>query len=601
MKVLKIIFIALALLITAIIIIALILIKSFDVNRYKAQIIAAADKALNRQLNFSRANLDVSFTKGITLKIRDITVSDDPDFSKDKFLKVKDILVTLDLLKYFSIKEVNIPALLIDAPWLKIIRKKDGSINVATIAQASSIQTNPGLGVAVLPAIMINSLKSGNGRVSFIDNSFEPPLNLEINDLSIQFDKISLSEPFPFLVEASVLSSKKNIRIDGLAQINLKSNEVIITNLKGSTELSNILLDRIPVIFPLASGVVLPESLKGQMELKVDKVSAGAKGLSDFMAHILLPNAILKFNELGSLLTVSKMEMRVTPKDIFLDKALLSIGTGLVDVSAGLSDYLGKQKYNFLGYLTNLKIEEIVDTDKMPAQAEGEISGKVKAWGAGFTPQDIQSNLSAELDLSVSKGKLKGINVLRAVLDKISIIPGLSQKIEEGLPERFKQKLVQKDTLISDTRFIIGIENGKIMLKETTIGADEFLFKGQGESDFNGAFRLEGQFLISAELSSSMVAQVSQLQYLLNDAGQIYLPLKISGAAKELQFILDTDYIARKLLAEQGKKQLFNILDKVFGVSQPEISIENTTTQNETVIKPSAQESIGGILRGILR
>jgi len=605
MKILKILLVSFVSLILVLVLAAVIFVKTFDVNRFKPQIKSLASSALKRRVDFARANLGISLRQGISLKITNLVIGENPAFQKGDFLTVKDISLGVDLLGYILRKKIGISSILIDSPRVTIIRQKDGSLNVASLGKAAeeekdSQKSGQVLAPLALPAIFISSLKGGNGSMTFIDHSFEPALTLEISDLNFSVSKISLSEPFPFIVEAAVLSAKKNIRLEGKAQIDLKTTEVTIFELRGATELSEMLLEKIPVAFPMTKGAVLPASLKGKVEVVLKRMTLGPKGLTALTADGSLTNGELQFKEIASPIKDIGMNAKIREDKIILEEISAAIGAGRINGSGLIEDYLARQDFSMSADIENLKIEELIAQDKSPVKAEGVASGKIRFKGQGFSPQALTSALSGGADITVRKAKLKNINVLRTVLDKISVIPGLAQKIEANLSERFKQKLTQKDTLLSDIKLPITLENGRLVVKDTLLGADEFLFKGSGDAGFDGAYSLEGSFLIPQELSVAMVAQVSELQYLLNEDRQIFIPLKISGKAGQLKLNVDAEYIAQRLLVNQAKQQLFKALDKALGTKEPDATKQNALPADSGK-KSTVEEAVGSILGDIFK
>lgn len=570
MKILKIIFISIIVLAIALTAGAIIFIKTFDVNRLKPQIIGTVSKALNRQVDFEKAELAISLRQGISLKINNLNITDDPAFGKDSFLTVQEASLGVDVLKALFQRKINISNVIIESPRISIIRKKDGSINTQSIARKTSGEKKEAISVKTsaplaIPALLISSLEVKNGKVIFIDNFFEPALQLEVSDLSIAVTRFSLNERFPFLVEAAILSSKKNIKIEGKAQIDLKINEVTISELKAATDLSQLLVEKIPVTFPMLKGAILPVSLNGILDIGVQKLTAGLKGLSAFTTDVSLTNGKMQLKELAVPVRDIVMTAKITDKNITVEKISANIGQGAIQAQGTIKDYLTKQSYAIDASLDNLSLQEIVSQDKMPVKTEGIAATKIKIKGEGFAPEALKANLSGAIDLSVVKAKLKDINVLRTVLDKISFIPGLSEKITDKLPDKFKDRLGQKDTSLKDIKLPVSIENGRFIVSDATLGAEEFMFKGKGYAGFDGVYSLEGSFLIPAELSLAMVSSVEQLQYLLDSDEQIYIPLKISGNAATLKFTVDGEYIAKKMFMEQGTQQLFKVINKALG------------------------------------
>jgi uncharacterized protein involved in outer membrane biogenesis len=606
MKILKILFISFVILILVLVLVVIIFVKTFDVNRFKPQIKSLASKALNRQVDFDRINPNISLRQGISLKIHNLVIADDPVFGRGEFVAIKDISLAVDVLGYIFQRKVNVANVLINSARVRLIRQKDGTLNVQSLTKFPDLrershESMPAAAPLAIPAFLISSLKGSNSSVEFIDQSFQPPLRLEISDLDFSMNKISLNEPFVFVIEAAVLSAKKNIKIAGKAQLNLKTKEVRICELRLKTELSCILLERIPVVFPMTKGALLPVNLKGKVQVVVNEMTVGAKGVLPLMADGLLTHGELQFKEIVSPIKDIEMNIKIRENKILLEEISAAIGEGRINGSGLIEDYLARQDFSVSADIENIKIEEFIAHDKSVVKAEGVVSGKMRFKGQGFSLQSLRSTLSGGADIVVKKAKLENINVLRRVLDKISVIPGLAQKIEANLSERFKQKLTQKDTLLSDIKLPITVEDGRLVAKDALLGADEFLFKGQGQVGFDGIYGLEGSFLIPPELSASIVSAVPELQYLLNDENQIYIPLKISGrVAEQLKFNVDAEYIAQRLLLNQAKQQIFKALDKALGTKEAETTEQNAP-QEGSKNKSATQEAIGSILSDIFR
>jgi AsmA protein len=607
MKIIKITIIAIAGLFLVLTVAAVIFIKTFDVNRYKQQITAEATRAMSRGVDFRKADLGISLTKGVSLKISDLTVAEDPEFGKDNFFSVKEISLGVDALGYIFGKKVEISSIVINSPQVTIIRKKDGSINVQTIAKPAQaakdlVKSSPATAAAAIPAIMISAIKNLNGTVNFIDYSFDPPIRLEVKEVNAALSKVSLTQAFPFTVSAAVLSDKTNISIEGKAQFDLKTNQVTVSELKGISELARILMARIPIELPMTKGAVLPNSLKGSLNFNLNKIIAGPEGLKTLEGGVVLNNGSLQFKELASAVENIEASAKITEKNIVLDKASAGINEGLITASGSLEDYQALQKYSASVDIKDLELQGLLSQDKSPVKVEGIASGKIKIKGSGFSPDALKTSLSGNAEISVVKARLKDLNILRTVLDKISLLPGLAQRIEAGLPEKYKQKLIQKDTVLSDIKLPLVIESGKLLIKDLSIGADEFLFKGSAQADLSGTYSLEGSFMIPQDLSASMVSQVSELQYLLDENKQIFIPLKISGKTAEIRFNLDSQYIAQKLVQNQLKQQIFKALDRSSGSQDPGASStdqENPAAGQSSEKKATTEETVGNLLRGI--
>jgi len=609
MKKLKIFLIVSAYLILVLIIAAAVFLITFDVNRFKTQIISQANAALGRGVDFEKAKLAFSLKQGLSLKIVNLRIAEDPAFGQEDFLLVKEASFAIDALGFIFKKKVDISGILIDSPRIRLIRAKDGSLNVQSLVKAEKKdklagKTTTVSSPAALPALLISSLRMTDGTLVYVDRMPSPALSLEINQIGLEANKISLSAPFSIVCEAAVLSNQKNVWLEAGVQVDLKKNTVSISGLKGVVDLDRLMPEKIPVYFPMTKGVNLPASLKGQAHILFKDFTFSEKGISGFSAQTSLGKGFLKFKELASPLEDLALSAEITQKDLSLDKISAILGTGRLEGSGVIEDYLSGQKYNLQARLANLLLQDVIIQDKSAVEVEGIVSCWLKLNGQGFSPEDLKDNLSGQVQVSVVKPRLKNINVLRTVLDKIAVIPGLSEKIKASLPELFRLKLTQRDTVLANINLPATITNGRLMMKEVVLKADEFRFEGWGEAGLDGSFSLEGAFLIPADLSQAMVAAVSQLEYLLSADNQIYIPLRVSGNAGRFEFNLDAAYIASKLLVEQGKKQLLKVIDKAVGTKEePSQGQQQGRQQNETIQdkESSPEEAVKGLLQEIFQ
>lgn len=595
MKILKIILISVLVLVILLFIAGVIFLKTFDVNRYKGQIIGQASVLLNRKVDFDKASLNISLKSGISLKVDNLIIGDDPAFSKEDFLAVKQAYFAVDVLKFLRKKEISVPGIIIDSCQVIIIRAKDGAINAATMA--GTVNSQKTAAPLAIPAFLVDSLTLKHASITYIDRTFEPELNIVVSDLNVKVTQFSLFEAFPFSITASVLSDKKNISVTGKAQVDLKTSQVIITELKGTTELSLIALDKIPAALPMTKGAVLPKSIKGELVFSLTKLIAGAQGLLDMDALVNLEKGSLSFKEMAVPVSDAQAVMQITKDNILLDKASVKIGSGEVICSGQIQDYMLKQDFTFTAEAKNIKIQEIANQQTSPVKAEGVISGLIKVKGLRFTPEMAKNSLNAQGEVTLEKTKLKDLNVLSIVLGKISPIPGLAQTIEESLPEALKQKLTRAETMFTDTKIPVNFSGGQLLMKEAVLTSEDFLFKASGQADLAAVYSLEGAFFIQPELSSSMINVVPQLQYLLNTEKQIYLPLKVKGKAADVQFDVDIEYIAKRLLEGQASKEINKVVDNIFGQKDGLSDQQGAVSQEQEKIKNAVSDILNKIIK----
>ena len=169
------------------------------------------------------------------------------------------------------------------------------------------------------------------------------------------------------------------------------------------------------------------------------------------------------------------------------------------------------------------------------------------------------------------------------------MIPGLVDKLETSLPENYKEKLKQKDTILNKVNFETAIANKKIQLKSADIDADGFLINGKGEAGFDLTYNIDGSFTIPRDFSASMVAIEEPLKYILNDEQMIYLPLKVTGKGTDVHPLPDVTYLTKRIIENKGKEQLLKVIDKAIGIKR-EPQAEQQPSGQDGQNAPSSQE-----------
>ncbi|MBP7216227.1 MAG: AsmA family protein [Candidatus Omnitrophica bacterium] len=573
MKILKVVLISCFLLILVLAIAIVVFIKTFDINRYKPQIISQASSALKRNVDFEKAKLAFSVRQGVSLNIANLVIADDPAFAKENFLTVNNVALGIDLLGSITQRKIHIAHIIVDQFQATIIRQKDGSINLQSIAKPAESETaqkpEKGAAPAAMPALLISSLRGSGGTIVYLDYAFEPRIELAINDVQFEVKDISLTDVFTFTAEAAVLSAQRNIRLSGKAQLDLSTGSVTLSQIKGESDLSQVLLEKIPDALPMTKGVVLPASLKGAARLDIERMTAGPTGLVALAGNIALADGAVYLKELAKPIENIQAKAQITQAKIILDSVTASLGTGIIKGAGSVDNYLTSQEFAMAADAENLLIEDLVAADKAPVKAKGIASGTLQVKGQGFTPEMLSSSLSGSGSAVLKNIVLENMNVFQQVMGKLTMFPGIAAKIESALPERYKQSLAKKDTALSDMTLAVEIDKGRLIFRDTTVTADAFSLKSNAEVGFDGSYAMEGSFLIPEDLSAAMITKVPELEYLLGADKQILFPLKLSGKAAGVKLSVDAGYIAQKLIANQAKTQILKVIDKALKPKEP--------------------------------
>ncbi len=569
MKILKIVLLSLAGIILAALVAAVVLIKTFDAGRYKTQIIGAVRGFIDRDVDFAGAGLDISWKLDISLKISDLAVAENGNFGGGDFLHIKEVSASLDIPAFLFRKQLLVSTVDIREPRLTIIRNKDGAVNAATLVkqqpQDAAVKQQPqnaAAGAALLPPVSVSALNIYGGTIVYLDKSFQPPLSVGIEGLEFRASGITLDRAFPFTVKACVLSGAKNLYLQGKAAFNLAEGEVGISGAEGSTDLSELDIKRIAALLPSDLQAFLPAGLKGKIDIALAKMTAGPKGLSALDLELGLNDGEAGIKDIVCPLEHISASLGVTGSDIVLKSFSAAAGGGRITGSGGVKDYAAGQSFNMNALISGVKLQKFLVQDKMPLKMEGDITCKIELDGKGFAPDAVLSGLSGTADISVQQPVLKDINILRAALEKITVLPYLADRVVAALPDKYRERFNGKDTRLTKIELPVKVSGGKASAENTLVSGDDFILSGKTEAGIDGSFSLEGQLEISSELSALMAKGVKEMEYLFNKDNRIILPLKLSGKAGSAKVEIDSGYIADRLLSGGIGTQLIGAVGK---------------------------------------
>jgi len=415
-----------------------------------------------------------------------------------------------------------------------------------------------------LPLFFVNNINLSGGKINYIDKTFEPAVSIEVSDLALKVIGLSLDAPFYFETEGALLSEKKDFKVKGRAKIEKENLSVKLNNVEADADLSALTLKSLLKALPVLESAGISENPKGKIQVTIPELVVGTKGLTSLTLDGKLSDGNLKFKQLAAPLSSIKAGLNMNQKDLQVKDLSLQFAHGTVTGVASLNDYLSGQNFSADLIANGISLGAAVDQSKQPVKLVGLLSGKATLKGSGLSPEKTLETLSADAQFSIKDGKLTDINVLRSVLDKISMLPDLVARIQASLPERYKAMLTQKDTIITKANALAKVEQRLIHITDTEVEADGFLFQGTGQADFNQQFSMAGKFYIPEDLSISMTSIVPELKYLLDENKRILIPVQASGKGSDIKFSVDLEYLGKQIFQNRGKEELGKMLEKLF-------------------------------------
>ena len=614
MKIIKILLKLLFVIIIFIVIAVFIFLKTFDVNKYKSQISQEIKNVLGRSVGIGHITLNLSLEQGISLDISGLKVADNPKFSKEDFLTIKDIKLGVDVLSFLTKRQILVSSAKIKSPKIILIRDQNGQFNVQTfqinaekIGSTSlnithtddrSKDSSDSLAFAAdsktgntkektLPPLLVQSIKLEDGLLAYRDLEFDPPLTIEVPQINLTVNNLSLTEPFNFSLEASLLSPRKNVSATGLAQIDTDTTNIHFNDIKITSDLSDISPQLLEHSLPMLRGIGLKDGMEGKLETSIGKMVVGPKGLVALSLDGTFKQGKIKLKQVPLPLNHIEAAFEGTENTIKIKGSSLNLGSGTVTAKGSIDDYLKGQDFHFETIISAIDLGEVIAQKDLPAQLQGKLYAEFNTEGKGLSgSSSMLSSLLGDGTVDVKEGKLVGMNILRLVLSKISMLPRLVEKIEKNLPDKYKDELQDKDTVLKKVKLTTKIKNGSLYIEDAKVETNVFLLSGKGTIGFNQEIDMQSTIAIPQDLSKAMVASAEGLQYLLDENNEIVIPLTVTGRIPSLAFLPDLEYLGKKIIMNRGKEELEKVLDKVFGKDKG-----TSETSPETGGQPSSEGS----------
>ena len=253
-----------------------------------------------------------------------------------------------------------------------------------------------------------------------------------------------------------------------------------------------------------------------------------------------------------------KLLARLEPDRLDLKSLTGRIGEGTFSVRGTVSQFLrNKPDIQVL-----LRAQRLALGSILPASPPG----RPKVHGQLFTTLQFrwtEGLLVGEGSVRIEEGKLENLNVLRELFDRLSVLPGLTERLLERLPDSYRQKLLEKDTLLEPVEFGVIAKGEEISWQGLQIASDSFEIRGSGQANLKGALLFPAEIRLDPALSGAVIRSVEEMRFLTDEQGRLTLPVLLQGTLPNVSVLPDVNYVAQRLITSKGEELLGELLQKV--------------------------------------
>lgn len=561
-------------------------IVTFDAEKYRPLIENKLSEIAGNPVSLK--SVDLSWQNGMALDLQGLAVG--KEGSAESLLELGRVKALVD--PFLLLKgKLQIGSALLIKPRIHAIKTSQGNVIISGIRQGGK---KAGAGSAV--SFFVNKLEIEQGEVRFSDHERSIPLDLTIKKLDLEIRDVSLTQPLSFQGAAGIFSDSQNIRTSGEILLPIAGRKGELRDFSLETDLDKINAGVLLVsLLGLREIGLQQDSLSGNVLVEIDRLELTDEWLQNAEIKVKLQNgSATVLPQPGDLKRIN-LEALLSSGHLDLRSISANLAGGSVSGQATVTRLTADPQSSLKLTLRSLNLSQLTaPTQEGEPYLEGVLSMNFKGQASGVSSEQILASLAGSGDLNLQNGVLVNMNLLREVFNKISLVPGLAQKLKERLPEAYLAKFEARDTVLGPIDAPFSARNGFLYFEQLHLAAETFLFSGAGSVRFDGALSMQGVLKIDPDLSMAIIRSVNELQNLAGAQGMLEIPIVIQNIQGRLSIVPDLRYIGSKIFATKAQEWIGDLLGGKKDQSQtqtPDPSSTGTETAQTTSPANSADPS----------
>jgi len=277
--------------------------------------------------------------------------------------------------------------------------------------------------------------------------------------------------------------------------------------------------------------------------------------------------------------------------------------SGTVQVEGEYSFKEAVPRFSLASKAQGVDVKELYTA--LDAKAERDIRGRMNAdmklVGSGKTWEEIKPTLRGQGEAEVLQGALLNFNIAEATLGSIAGMPGLTNMINPNLRKKYPETFTAKDTEFKELKANFDMADGRINVKNLRMSAAEFLVQGQGWADFNRRVDFRSTVDFSQRLSADLAQSTREVKYLLNNQGQLEMPIIVKGRLPNVKPKPDGNYLAQMAQRAFMRKGTGDLKNPSLGDKDTDQQKEEAPENTKRSKKKSTEDMIRKGLEGLFK
>ncbi len=198
---------------------------------------------------------------------------------------------------------------------------------------------------------------------------------------------------------------------------------------------------------------------------------------------------------------------------------------------------------------------------KADRDMRGKLNAEMRLAGSGKSWEEVKPTLQGQGEAEVLQGALLNFNIAEGALNGITGVPGLTNLINPSLRRKYPETFSAKDTEFKELKMTLDVADNRMNVKNLRMSAADFLVQGNGWADFTRKVDFRVTLNFSDRLSGDLAQSAREVKYVLNNQGQLEVPLAVTGRLPNVKAVPDSRYlgqIVQRGLLRKGAEELQN-------------------------------------------
>ena len=571
-------------------------ILTFDANQWKPLIIQNLEPLLGNKVKID--NLSLKWNNGIALNVEQFEIHSNKLISNKPLLEIQDLAVTVKLLPLLH-NDIQIASLELSHPRIQVNRMPNGLIEILGIdthpksePNAEPMPRSSPLGrttslvpktqkatgketpvsAAVPLSFLIRVIKISDGDILFYDQTLSPPAKIHIRKLDLTLKNVSLARWIDFQAQAELFAHEPNVNVSGRLRL-AEGSGIQLEGAKAETRLEDLDFSELTESIPQLKNTSFSEGYRGSLFADIQQFENSEHyPIKNISAKIQFKNGLIPFGDVGQSIQNANANLIVDTNEIKIQKLNGNLAAGkqngfgdhnAFSLQGSIKEWLSLPKFSFQTQLQKINLEDVIPPARRgDPQLVGMLDLSFQGNGIGKSWEQISNSLAGQGNLNLDQAAVLNLNLLKEILGKMSMIPGLIDRLKQQLPEKYWDKLNEKDTSISNIQQNFDIRNGILTMDHLAVATETAQLTGSAEIRLDGELAVQTMIFIEPQLSSALVKSVAELQYLTDQDGRVQLPIKINGLIPSIRVFPDLQYIGTRLATAKTQELLSNLFKK---------------------------------------